>query len=58
MVVVEIASFSWHQWQTLERCFYCNFTFSWIYCKYENGELKSRTNRELEQMSKEENIVK
>ena len=26
--------------------------------KYENGELKSRTNRELEEMSKGENIVK
>jgi len=26
--------------------------------KYENGEWKSRTNRELEEMSKEENIVK
>jgi len=27
-------------------------------CKYENGEWKSRTNRELEEMSKGENIVK
>jgi hypothetical protein len=26
--------------------------------KYENGEWKSRTNRELEEISKEENIVK
>jgi hypothetical protein len=26
--------------------------------KYENGEWKSRTNRELEEMSKGENIVK
>jgi len=26
--------------------------------KYENGERKSRTNRELEEMSKEENTVK
>ena len=26
--------------------------------KYENGERKSRTNRELEEMSKGENIVK
>ena len=26
--------------------------------KYENGELKSRTNRELEEMNKGENIVK
>jgi len=26
--------------------------------KYENGEWKSRTNRELEEMSKRENIVK
>jgi hypothetical protein len=26
--------------------------------KYENGEWKSRTNRELEEMSKVENIVK
>jgi hypothetical protein len=26
--------------------------------KYDNGEWKSRTNRELEEMSKEENIVK
>ena len=26
--------------------------------KYENGKLKSRTNRELEEMSKGENIVK
>ena len=26
--------------------------------KYENGEWKSRTNRELEEMNKEENIVK
>jgi len=26
--------------------------------KYENGEWKSRTNRELEEMSKQENIVK
>jgi hypothetical protein len=25
--------------------------------KYENGECKSRTNRELEEMSKEENMV-
>ena len=30
-----------------------------IYCpKYENGEWKSRTIRELEEMSKGENIVK
>ena len=30
-----------------------------IYCpKYEKGEWKSRTNRELEEMSKGENIVK
>ena len=30
-----------------------------IYCpKYENGEWKSRTNRELEEMSRGENIVK
>jgi len=27
-------------------------------CKYENGEWKSRTNRELEEISKGENIVK
>jgi len=27
-------------------------------CRYENGECKSRTNRELEEMSKGENIVK
>ena len=26
--------------------------------KYENGEWKNRTNRELEEMSKEENVVK
>jgi hypothetical protein len=26
--------------------------------KYENGEWRTRTNRELEEMSKEENIVK
>jgi hypothetical protein len=26
--------------------------------KYENGEWKSRSNRELEKMSKEENILK
>jgi hypothetical protein len=26
--------------------------------KYEDGEWKSRTNRELEELSKEENIVK
>ena len=33
--------------------------FRRIYCpKYENGEWKSRTNRELEEMSKGENIVK
>ena len=33
--------------------------FGRIYCpKYENGEWKSRTNRELEEMSKGENIVK
>jgi len=33
--------------------------FTRIYCpKYENGELKSRTNRVLEEMSKGENIVK
>jgi hypothetical protein len=34
--------------------YYCR-----IYCpKYENREWKSRTNRELEEMSKGENIVK
>jgi len=34
-------------------------TFRRIYgSKYENGELKSRTNQELEEMSKRENIVK
>jgi len=33
--------------------------FRRIYCaKYEKGEWKSRTNRELEEMSKGENIVK
>jgi len=33
--------------------------FRRIYCaKYENGEWKSRTSRELEEMSKGENIVK
>ena len=33
--------------------------FRRIYCpKYENGEWKSRTNQELEEMNKEENIVK
>jgi len=33
--------------------------FGRIYgAKYENGEWKSGTNRELEEMSKEENIVK
>ena len=30
----------------------------WIKNKYENGEWKSGTNRELEEMSKGENIVK
>ena len=58
MVLVEIRILSWHHWQTQKRCLYCNFVFSWIYNKYENGELKSRTNRELEEMSKGENIVK
>jgi hypothetical protein len=34
-------------------------TYRRIYCpKYENGEWKSRTKRELEKMSKGENIVK
>jgi len=33
--------------------------FRRIYCpKYENGERKSRTNREVEEMSKGENIIK
>jgi len=33
--------------------------FKRMYCpKYENGEWKSRTNRELKEMSKGENIVK
>ena len=38
-----------------------NRSFVWAYIKsskYENGEWKSRTNRELEEMSKGENIVK
>jgi len=35
------------------------FLYNRIYApKYEKGELKSRTNRELEEMSKGENIVK
>ena len=44
------------------RTSYANFErkiFRRIYGpKYENGEWKSRTNRELEEMSKGENIVK
>ena len=43
--------------------FYSNLLYASIYFeiygpKYENGEWKSRTNRELEEMSKGENIVK
>ena len=38
---------------------YLNCYFGWIWCfNYENGEWKSRTNRELEEMSKGESIVK
>jgi len=36
----------------------CNLFRRMYGAKYENGEWKSRTNRELEEMSKRENIVK
>jgi len=36
----------------------CNYFIYGAVFRYENGEWKSRTNRELEEMSKGENIVK
>jgi hypothetical protein len=52
-------SYGAEAWTMTKKDVFQRKIFRRIYCpKYENGEWKSRSNRELEEMSKGENIVK